>query len=105
MQQPGHLRPSLPEPQDGGDAHPQHLRQAGPAGHLRRAPAGAGRPRLPAVGAGMGRARIGYRDHPSAMIEPTIAPEPLASAVARALVARLDAELTERYPNPADNHL
>jgi putative acetyltransferase len=38
------------------------------------------------------------------MIEPFIAPEPLASPVARALIARLDAELTERYPNPADNH-
>jgi putative acetyltransferase len=33
-----------------------------------------------------------------------INPEPLASADARALIARLDAELTERYPNPEDNH-
>jgi GNAT superfamily N-acetyltransferase len=39
------------------------------------------------------------------MTEPTIAPEPLASPDARTLVAELDAELTERYPNPADNHL
>lgn len=34
----------------------------------------------------------------------TIAPEPLASADARALIARLDAELTERYPDPEDRH-
>jgi GNAT superfamily N-acetyltransferase len=33
-----------------------------------------------------------------------ITPEPLSSADARALIARLDAELTERYPNPDDNH-
>jgi GNAT superfamily N-acetyltransferase len=33
-----------------------------------------------------------------------ITPEPLSSADARALIARLDAELTERYPNPEDNH-
>jgi len=39
------------------------------------------------------------------MTEPTIAQEPLTSPDARALVALLDAELTERYPNPADNHL
>jgi GNAT superfamily N-acetyltransferase len=35
----------------------------------------------------------------------TIAAEPLSSSDAQALVARLDAELTERYPDPADNHL
>lgn len=34
----------------------------------------------------------------------TIAPEPLASSDARALIARLDAELTARYPDPEDNH-
>jgi GNAT superfamily N-acetyltransferase len=33
-----------------------------------------------------------------------IAPAPLASAGAQALIARLDAELTERYPNPSDRH-
>jgi GNAT superfamily N-acetyltransferase len=34
-----------------------------------------------------------------------IADEPLTSADARALIAALDAELTERYPNPEDNFL
>jgi putative acetyltransferase len=34
----------------------------------------------------------------------TIAPEPLNSPAVRALIARLDAELSERYPDPADNH-
>jgi putative acetyltransferase len=34
----------------------------------------------------------------------SIAPESLTSRDARALVARLDAELTERYPNPEDSH-
>lgn len=38
------------------------------------------------------------------MTEPVIAPEPLGSADAGALMALLDAELTERYPNPEDNH-
>jgi putative acetyltransferase len=38
------------------------------------------------------------------MTEPTIAPEPLGSPDAQALIALLDAELTERYPNPDDNH-
>ncbi|HXM57265.1 MAG TPA: GNAT family N-acetyltransferase [Candidatus Dormibacteraeota bacterium] len=38
------------------------------------------------------------------MTDLTIAQEPLFSADARALIARLDAELTERYPNPGDNH-
>jgi putative acetyltransferase len=38
------------------------------------------------------------------MLISVIAPEPLSSLDARALIARLDAELTERYPNPADNH-
>src|SRR5919108_6315853 len=32
-----------------------------------------------------------------------IAPEPLASPDVQALIARLDAEITERYPNPEDN--
>jgi putative acetyltransferase len=32
-----------------------------------------------------------------------IAPEPLTSPDVRALFARLDAEVTERYPNPEDN--
>src|SRR5919204_858538 len=32
-----------------------------------------------------------------------IAPEPLTSPDVQALIARLDAELTERYPNPEDN--
>lgn len=39
-----------------------------------------------------------------ALTQPTIAPEPLTSPDARALIAELDTELTERYPNPADNH-
>jgi putative acetyltransferase len=34
----------------------------------------------------------------------TIAPEPLSSAAAAALIQRLNAELTERYPNPDDRH-
>jgi putative acetyltransferase len=34
-----------------------------------------------------------------------IAAEPLESRDARALIAQLDAELTERYPDPRDNHL
>lgn len=38
------------------------------------------------------------------MTEFTIAAEPLSSADVLDLIARLDAELTERYPNPADNH-
>ena len=33
-----------------------------------------------------------------------IAPAPLDGADAQALIARLNAELTERYPNPADRH-
>jgi putative acetyltransferase len=37
------------------------------------------------------------------MTEIAIAPEPLSSPVAADLIARLDAELTERYPNPDDN--
>jgi putative acetyltransferase len=32
-----------------------------------------------------------------------IAPEPLTSPGVQALIARLDAEVTERYPNPEDN--
>jgi putative acetyltransferase len=32
-----------------------------------------------------------------------IAPEPLTSPDVQALIARLDAELTQRYPNPEDN--
>ena len=32
-----------------------------------------------------------------------IAPEPLTSPAVQALIARLNAELTERYPNPEDN--
>jgi putative acetyltransferase len=32
-----------------------------------------------------------------------IAPEPLTSPDVQALIARLDAEVTERYPNPEDN--
>jgi putative acetyltransferase len=32
-----------------------------------------------------------------------IAPEPLTSPDVQALIARLDAEITERYPNPEDN--
>jgi GNAT superfamily N-acetyltransferase len=39
------------------------------------------------------------------MPEPlTVAPEPLAGPAATALIALLDAELTERYPSPADRH-
>jgi putative acetyltransferase len=34
----------------------------------------------------------------------TVAPAPLAAAAAQALIARLNAELTERYPNPEDRH-
>jgi GNAT superfamily N-acetyltransferase len=34
----------------------------------------------------------------------TIAPAPLGSPAAQALIARLNAELTERYPNPEDRH-
>ena len=33
-----------------------------------------------------------------------IAPAPLGGAEARTLIARLNAELTERYPNAADRH-
>jgi len=33
-----------------------------------------------------------------------IAPAPLAGADAQSLIARLNAELTERYPNPAHRH-
>jgi putative acetyltransferase len=32
-----------------------------------------------------------------------IAPEPLGSPDVQALIARLDAEITDRYPNPEDN--
>jgi putative acetyltransferase len=35
----------------------------------------------------------------------SIAPAPLSGPDAQALIALLDAELTERYPDPADNHL
>ncbi|MQA84816.1 MAG: GNAT family N-acetyltransferase [Streptosporangiales bacterium] len=41
------------------------------------------------------------RSQPAAL---SITAEPLSSSDARALIARLDAELTERYPNPEDNH-
>jgi putative acetyltransferase len=34
----------------------------------------------------------------------TVGPAPLASAPAQGLIARLNAELTERYPNPEDRH-
>lgn len=34
----------------------------------------------------------------------TVGPEPLSGADAQLLIARLNAELTERYPNPEDNH-
>ncbi|HEY4025897.1 MAG TPA: GNAT family N-acetyltransferase [Candidatus Dormibacteraeota bacterium] len=34
----------------------------------------------------------------------TLAPVPLSNPEAQALIGLLDAELTERYPNPADNH-
>jgi putative acetyltransferase len=34
----------------------------------------------------------------------TIAPAPLSSPAAKALIARLNAELTERYPSPEDRH-
>lgn len=35
----------------------------------------------------------------------TVTPAPLSSRDARRLIERLDAELAERYPDPADNHL
>jgi putative acetyltransferase len=40
--------------------------------------------------------------HPLALL--TIAPESLASPAAADLIARLNAELTERYPDPKDRH-
>ncbi|HZD72181.1 MAG TPA: GNAT family N-acetyltransferase [Actinomycetes bacterium] len=39
-----------------------------------------------------------------ALRDVAITAEPLSSPAAAALIERLDAELTERYPNPEDNH-
>ena len=40
---------------------------------------------------------------PGVAVPLVIAPEPLTSPDVQALITRLDAELTERYPNPEDN--
>ena len=40
---------------------------------------------------------------PGVAVPLVIAPEPLTSPDVQALIMRLDAELTERYPNPEDN--
>src|SRR5215471_19533239 len=51
-------------------------------------------------------ASVGYRvaTMSDARRHLAIAPAPLGGAEARTLIARLNAELTERYPNAADRH-